>query len=81
MSNLLNFIVSQFTNHAETIRILYLVDEDFKSLCDDYYTSKMHSEKLHDKMLSDKQWENEYQHLSSVLEKEIIDYITNREMG
>lgn len=75
----LNYIISLLPNHEETIRILYLVDEDFRTLCEDYYTSKIHTEKYKDQMITNKHREEEYRHLTSSLEKEIIEYLTNRE--
>jgi hypothetical protein len=79
MSSPLSHIISQLPEHGETIRILYLVDEDFRTLCEDYYTSKMHMEKYKDEMIANRHRELEYRQLTSSLENEIIEYITNRE--
>lgn len=66
---------SQFAEYIETIRMLYRVDEDFKTLCDDYVTSKENIEKFSDLALEDMKTVFEYKQLSLDLEKEILDYV------
>ena len=72
-------IIEQFPEHIEMIQTLYLADDDFRTLCEDYFTSKMAVEKLKGKVLDDLKGELEYMHLSSTLENEILEYIKNRE--
>ena len=72
-----DFKIPPFAEYLETIKMLYRVDDDFKTLCDDYVTSKANEEKLKSFELADKQSENEYRQLSRDLEKEILDYVNN----
>lgn len=69
---------AQFVEHMENIRILYLADEDFRSLCDDYCTVKISIEKFNETPSKDLQRELEYKHLSVELENEILYYVKNR---
>jgi len=67
--------IEEFAEYKEVINRLYLIDEDFRALCDDYNMSKTHIEKFNVKSLEDKQRKIEYQQLSLELEKEILDYV------
>lgn len=58
----------QFAKYMEVIQYLYATNEDFKSLCDDYATSKKNMENLVGQSL-------DYQQLSMELEKDILDYL------
>jgi hypothetical protein len=69
---------AQFAQYMETIKMLYRVDDDFKTLCDDYLLSKTSLEEFKEKTLEDKQRELEYKRLSRELEKEILEYVTKR---
>ena len=68
---------AEFAEHMDTIRVLYLADDDFKSLCDDYSTVKSSIEKFK-YSAHEKKREMEYKHLSEELEKEILKYIKNK---
>jgi len=68
--------IAQFAEYIETIKMLYRVDDDFKTLCDDYVTSKMKMEKSTGKPLEERRNELEYEQLSRDLEKEILDYVS-----
>jgi len=69
---------AQFAEHMDDIRILYLADEDFKSLCDDYCTVNISLEKFNGTSAKDLQRQLEYKHLSVELENEILNYVKNR---
>ena len=69
---------SRFAEYIETIKMLYKVDDDFKTLCDDYMTSKTSLEEFHEKAMQDKQMELEYKRLYRDLEKEILEYVARR---
>jgi len=69
---------AQFAEHMDDIRILYLADEDFKSLCDDYCTVKISIEKFKEVSSKDLERESEYKHLSVELENVILNYVRNR---
>jgi hypothetical protein len=67
-----------FTEHVETIKMLYMTDATFKTLWDDYVTSKVNSEKFKWKLLEDMKSELEYEELSMDLEREILEYLRKR---
>jgi len=69
---------AQLAEHIDVIRTLYLADDDFKTLCDDYCTVKTSIEKFKGNSGKDLQRELEYKHLSVELEKEILYYVKNR---
>jgi hypothetical protein len=69
---------TQLAEHMDAIRTLYLADDDFKSLCDDYCTVKISIEKFKGTSSKDLQRELEYKHLSVELENEILYYVKNR---
>ncbi|HEX6194198.1 MAG TPA: hypothetical protein VFZ42_17615 [Chitinophagaceae bacterium] len=66
---------SAFLDHIDTIRMLYEVDEDFKTLCDDYSTSLHNVEKFKGETLHNLRSELEYQQLTIDLQKEILEYV------
>ena len=70
--------IEPFAEHKDVIERLYLADDEFKALCDDYYTCKVNAEKLKNTVSEDKQRELEYRHLLLDLEKEILDYLQKR---
>jgi len=67
--------IDEFADYKEVIVGLYMIDDDFRALCDDYSMSKMQIEKISAKSFEDKQRKIEYQQLSLELEKEILDYV------
>ena len=69
---------AQFADHMDDIGRLYLADEDFKSLCDDYCTVKISIEKFNGTSSKDLQREVEYRHVAVELENEILYYLKNR---
>jgi hypothetical protein len=68
-----------FIAHLDAIKTLYVYDANFKTLWDDYCTSKINSEKFKSKLLENMRNELEYQQLTMELEKEILDYL--KKMG
>ena len=70
--------ISKFAEYLDTIKMLYEVDDDFKSLCDDYLDSKKNFEKFKDQSFETKQLKQEFKHLSQNLEKEILEYVLKR---
>ena len=69
---------AQFAEHMDDIGMLYLWDEDFKSLCDDYCTVTISIEKFKETSPKNLQRELEYKHLSVELENEILNYLRSR---
>ena len=70
--------IPQFAEYLETIKMLYRIDDDFKTLCDDYVTSNMNVEKFRGLAREGMKNESEYKQLSLDLEKEILDYVIKR---
>lgn len=66
----------KFSKYMESIIVLYLADDEFKTICDDYCTSKMNFEKYKEKLAEDKQCKTDYEALSLELEEEILKFIT-----
>jgi len=64
-----------FIEYTETIKMLYEVDEDFRSLCDDYHTSIDNTEKHRKESIKDMRSEWEYQQLTMELQNEILDFL------
>ena len=67
--------IASFAEYMETIKALYDVDDDFKTLCDDYVTCKVKVEVYKRKSLDNLRSELEFQQMSFDLEKEIIEYV------
>ncbi len=72
-------MLARFPEYEETIRLLYHFDDEFKSLCEDYHTSQLNTDRFRTKAFQDKVAEQEYKNLSEVLEHEIIMYMKNRQ--
>jgi len=73
--------IAEFAEYKEVINRLYLIDDDFRALCDDFSMSKTHLEKFNAHSLEDKQRKIEYQQLTLELEKEILDYVNKLTYG
>ena len=65
----------KLSNYQESIKVLYLVDDDFKSMCDDYCCSKINVEKYRKKIQDNFHLKVEYENLTKELEAEIVQYI------
>ena len=68
--------IEQFSKYMKSISVLYLTDEDFKTLCDDYITTKTNIQKYQGRLREDVERKLEYEHLSIELEKEILRYLS-----
>ena len=69
---------SKFAEYMETIKMLYDVDDDFRSLCDDYLVSRKNFEKYKDQSFETKQLKHEFKRLTQNLENEILEYVQKR---
>lgn len=67
--------IASFADYMETIKTLYEVDDDFKTLCDDFVTCKVKIDVYKSKSLDSLRSELEFQQMSFELEKEIIEYV------
>jgi hypothetical protein len=72
--------VGKFAAYQESIRILYIVDDDFRIMCNDYCISKIYIEKCQEKILENAKSKEEYENLFRELEKEILNYIKDNEV-
>ncbi|MDW8850431.1 hypothetical protein SD960_10040 [Flavobacterium sp. MMLR14_040] len=70
---------SKFAEYIESLKILYLVDDKFKTMCDEYCNSKANSEKYRKKFEKDFRHKLEYENLSKELEEEILIYLIRKE--
>jgi hypothetical protein len=70
----------KFAVHKESIRILYLADDDFRILCDDYSTSKIYIDMYKKKIREDTKCKEECEDLFTELEKDILKYINDNEI-
>ena len=68
----------QFKHYLDIISELYKVDDDFKSMCDDYCFNRLNIEKLKRKCLETRVYKMECEELSIELAEEILEYVTNR---
>jgi hypothetical protein len=65
----------QFAEYLDEIDVLYLGDQNFKCLCDEYCKSRINIETYKEKLVENREKELEYKLLSLELEKEILAYI------
>jgi hypothetical protein len=70
---------SKFADYLDSIKILYLVDDKFKIICDDYCMSKANTEKYRKKFEKDFRHKLEFENLSKELEEEILIYLIRNE--
>lgn len=66
---------AKFAEYIESIKIMYLVDDRFKMMCDQYSSSKVNTEIYQKKFEKDFRHKMEYENLSKELEEEILFYI------
>jgi len=75
LNEYLNAVKEKFPEEAARIEQLYGADEDFRTLCEDYFSCLKHLQKFK-KEFSEKQYSfEEYQHIQSELEKELYNFI------
>lgn len=74
------FNIIPLAEHVDAIKILYMTDRNFKTLWDDYYTSKVNLKKSRERSLEEMRNELEYQQLADDLEAEIITYLNKRSL-
>lgn len=68
----------KFAKDMESLIVLYLADDEFKAICDDYCISKMNLEKYRQKLEEDVQCTSDYETVSKELEEEILRFIRER---
>ena len=73
MIKALEYILTRFPDQRAKIINLYNTDDDFKTLCEDYFTSVQAIEKCRTSATKGREVENEYLHVNLELEKEILN--------
>lgn len=69
---------AKFAEFMESIKILYLIDDKFKTMCDDYCQSKIKTEKLKKKFEKSFNQKLKSENLSKELEEEILFYLLKK---
>lgn len=69
------FMVDRFSSYKSQILEAYQTNDEFKSLCEDFYSSALILENLKRRLLKDKKNELEYRKLFLDLESEILDFL------
>lgn len=67
-----------FAKDMESLIVLYLADDEFNAICNDYCISKMNLEKYMQKLEEDAQCKLDYETVSKELEEEILRFIRER---
>ncbi|TDP03223.1 hypothetical protein [Flavobacterium sp. 245] len=65
----------KFSEYLESLKILYLLDDNFKTICDDYCASTLKTEKYKKKFEKYFQYKLEAENLAKELEEEILIYL------
>ena len=68
-------MMSRFPAYRERIMEAYKNNDEFKSLCEDFYTSALSLRNCKTQVIKDKQSEVEYQKLFLDLEVEILNFL------
>lgn len=75
MTEDIEFLISRFPTQKEKILEAYKRNGDFKSLCEDFYSSAILLQNQKKKIIKDKRQELEYQKLFLDLETELMDFL------
>lgn len=69
---------AKFAEFMESIKILYLVDDKFRIICDEYCTSKTETVKFQRRLEKNFTQKLKLENLSKELEEEILFYILKK---
>ena len=75
MEKALEYIMSRFPDHSAKLIHLYMHDDDFKVLCEDYFLSLKALEVCRNNVMKDREAENDFTLVNLELEKEIIQLL------
>lgn len=75
MTRELDHMINAFPAHRGKLIDLYDTNEDFRSLCDDYWQCNCSLNKIHQDATHDKRSENSYKMLCLDLEQEVLQYL------
>lgn len=66
---------AKFAEYIESLKILYLIDDQFKTICNEYCSSREKTEKYKKKFEKNFRHKLEFENLSKELEEEILIYL------
>jgi hypothetical protein len=69
------YMLDRFPKHRKIILKAYNGNDEFKSLCQDFYSSARTIENYKNDMIKNLKGELEYQRVFADLEKEIVEYL------
>jgi hypothetical protein len=75
MSEAVEFLIRRFPSYREKIFNEYSTNEDFRTLCDDFYTSALIVQRQKKATIKNKKSELEYQKLFLDLEFELVNFL------
>jgi hypothetical protein len=75
MSDDVKFMMDRFSAYKDQILDAYQSNDEFKTLCEDFYASALILENVKKKLLKDKRSELEYRKLFLDLEGEILNFL------
>jgi len=75
MNEDVKYMMSRFSAHKDQILSEYETNEEFRSLCEDFYSSALILENCKKKILKDKKSELEYRKLFLDLENEVLNFL------
>jgi hypothetical protein len=75
MSEAVEYLIKRFPFHRELIIKEYKTNDDFKTLCEDFYTSALIVLREESAVIRNKKNELEYQKLFLDLEYELVNYL------
>lgn len=75
MEKELDYMIEKFPAYRARLVDLFNGNEDFKSLCDDYWQCNYQLARLHGKVLKEARMENNYKMLRLNLEQEVLQYL------
>lgn len=78
MRKALDYILGIKPDQSARIIELYNKDEDFRTLCDDYLASAEALAECRNKVLKERQYENEFMEINLELEREINHLLHDR---
>ena len=75
MTQDIQFMMNRFPTYKDKILDAYQSNEEFKSLCEDFYSSAIILRNCKSQVIKDKKTENEYQKLFLDLEGEVLNFL------
>ena len=75
LNSRLSVIKKQFPSQTDRIEELYVADEDFRTLCSDYYLCMQQLQQFMKHISETKHTIEEYDNMRKELEKELADFI------